>query len=300
MLHNPITPAMANPHTTLPCTGRVPLSGPAARSKVAPVQQWESSRNDQLVPRQAGRDIYLFDSDYFSYLVDSPEHIPSPEMHNMDYFPHRVFVISRNCTGCLLSATVPVWRVELVLTRAVPVTQLYRAGQLCKSFESAHFPGMYPIHTSSTIKPHVLRSITPTLYPLRVLAPVQEQAFLGQPMTHGQSALGEATSGARSHEGEDDDTRIDIGSPEEDMDHGGLGVGGGPGIRLPPIHTLPPMAPIYTGPTTIPQDILLYGPAGVTPAPAKLLRNNVHDKLPLVPAFAPLATPLLWSTTKPS
>lgn len=50
-------------------------------------------------------DNYLFDSDYFSYLVDSPEHMPSPEMHDMDYFPHRVFVIGGKCTGCLLSAT---------------------------------------------------------------------------------------------------------------------------------------------------------------------------------------------------
>ncbi|KDN47217.1 hypothetical protein RSAG8_03696, partial [Rhizoctonia solani AG-8 WAC10335] len=46
-------------------------------------------------------DNYLFDSDYFSYLVDSPENIPSPEMHDMDYFPHRVFVIGGKCTGCL-------------------------------------------------------------------------------------------------------------------------------------------------------------------------------------------------------
>ncbi|EUC57294.1 hypothetical protein RSOL_217420, partial [Rhizoctonia solani AG-3 Rhs1AP] len=69
-------------------------------------------------------------------------------------------------------------------------------------------------------------------------------------MTHGQSAPGEATSGARSHEGEDDDARTEIGSPEEDMDHGGPGAGGGPGIRLPPIYTLPPMALIYTRPTS--------------------------------------------------
>ncbi|EUC54820.1 hypothetical protein RSOL_074740, partial [Rhizoctonia solani AG-3 Rhs1AP] len=281
-------------------------------------------------------DNYLFDSDYFSYLVDSPEHIPSPEMHDMDYFPHRVFVIGGNCTGCLLSATdhrscsscgtgsdtCCTRRSTVSRTRSLtdihapsPLRQSAvlgnaSAGQLCESFESAHLPGTYPIHTPSTIKPHVLRSImttptsgnstpasvTPTFYPSRVLAPasaispispVRERGFFGRPMTHGQSALGEATSGARSHEGEDDDARTEIGSPEEDMDHGGLGAGGGPGIRLPPIHTLPPMAPIYTGPTTIPQDVLLYGPAGVTPAPAELLRNNVHDKLPLVPAFAP-------------
>ncbi|CAE6462798.1 unnamed protein product [Rhizoctonia solani] len=306
-------------------------------------------------------DNYLFDSDYFSYLVDSPEHIPSPEMHDMDYFPHRVFVIGGNCTGCLLSATdhrscsscgtgsdtcctrrstVSVRRHNThprskhpytrrhpnpTLQRTRSLTDIHApsplrqsavlgnasAGQqLCESFEAAHLPGTYPIHTPSTIKPHVLRSImttptsgnstpasvTPTFYPSRVLAPasaispispVRERGFFGRPMTHGQSALGEATSGARSHEGEDDDARTEIGSPEEDMDHGGPGAGGGPNIRLPPIHTLPPMAPIYTGPTTISQDVLLYGPAGVTPAPAELLRNNVHDKLPPVPAFAP-------------
>jgi hypothetical protein len=49
-------------------------------------------------------DNYLFDSDYFSYLVDSPENIPSPEMRDIDYFPHRVYIIGGNCTGCILSA----------------------------------------------------------------------------------------------------------------------------------------------------------------------------------------------------
>ncbi|CAE6349638.1 unnamed protein product [Rhizoctonia solani] len=319
-------------------------------------------------------DNYLFDSDYFSYLVDSPENIPSPEMRDIDYFPHRVYVIGGNCTGCILSAadyhcsscgtgsdsccgtrlrsTVSVRRHNThprskhPYTRRHATSKIQRtrsltdinnsnvpsplrhsalaaagAGQACESFESAHLPGTFhypnqPIQTPSTIKPHVLRSIlttpssgpstpssvTPTtIHPCRVLAtpastispvsPVRERGFFGRPMTHGQSAIGEATSGAaaRSHEGDDDDARTEIGSPEEEMNHEGPGGGGGPtGIRLPPIQTLPPMSTqrIYSGPTTISQDVLLYGPAGVTPAPAELQRNNVHDKLPPVPAFA--------------
>ncbi|QRW25020.1 hypothetical protein RhiXN_06969 [Rhizoctonia solani] len=323
---------------------------------------------------------YLFDSDYFSYLVDSPENMPSPEMRDIDYFPHRVYVIGGNCTGCILSAadyhcsscgtgsdsccgtrlrsTVSVRRhnthprskhpytrrhasSKMQRTRSltdinnsnVPTPSPLRqsavssvgAGQLCESFESAHLPGTFnhptqPIHTPSTIKPHVLRSIlttpstrpstpssvTPTtIHPSRILvapasaispiSPVRERGFFGRPMTHGQSAIGEATSGvaARSYEGsnegDDDDARTEMGSPEEDMDHVGPGGGGPTSIRLPPIQSLPPMAtqPIYPGPTTISQELLLYGPAGVTPAPAELQRNNVHDKLPPVPAFGP-------------
>ncbi|CAE6478911.1 unnamed protein product [Rhizoctonia solani] len=191
--------------------------------------------------------------------------------------------------------------------------------QVCESLpEAAHLPGtyQYPVQTPMTVKPHALRSIlttplsgsstpasvTPTtIHPSRIqvtpasaispISPIRERGFFGRPMTHGQPALGEATSGAaaRSHDGDDDDTRTEIGSPEEDMDHQGPGGGGGPSIRLPPIQSFPPMStqPIYTGPTTISQDVLLYGPAGVTPAPAELQRNNVHDKLPPVPAFAP-------------
>ncbi|KAF8745681.1 hypothetical protein RHS02_01285, partial [Rhizoctonia solani] len=324
---------------------------------------------------------YLFDSDYFSYLVDSPENMPSPEMRDIDYFPHRVYVIGGNCTGCILSAadyhcsscgtgsdsccgtrlrsTVSVRRhnthprskhpytrrhasSKMQRTRSltdinnsnVPtpsplrqsaVSSVGAGQQLCESFESAHLPGTFnhptqPIHTPSTIKPHVLRSIlttpstrpstpssvTPTtIHPSRILvapasaispiSPVRERGFFGRPMTHGQSAIGEATSGvaARSYEGsnegDDDDARTEMGSPEEDMDHVGPGGGGPTSIRLPPIQSLPPMAtqPIYPGPTTISQELLLYGPAGVTPAPAELQRNNVHDKLPPVPAFGP-------------
>ncbi|CUA67790.1 hypothetical protein RSOLAG22IIIB_03219 [Rhizoctonia solani] len=187
--------------------------------------------------------------------------------------------------------------------------------EACESLESAHLLGTYPypnqpVQTPSTIKPHVLRSImttpssgssTPasvtstTTHPSGILvtpasaisaiSPVRERGFFGRPMTHGQSAFAEATTGtaARSHEGEDDDAKTEIGSPEEDMDHEELGGGGGLGIRLPPIQTLPPMAPIYTVPTTISQDVLLYGPAGITPSPTELQ----HHKLPPVPAFAP-------------
>ncbi|CAE6541178.1 unnamed protein product [Rhizoctonia solani] len=289
----------------------------------------------------------------------------SPEIHDMDYFPHRVFVIGGKCTGYLLSttnyrscascgtgsdacyatrcSTISHLRSKHPYTRHHPTPRLQRtrsltdihapsplcqsatlgnasAGQqVCESLESAHLPGTYPypnqpIQTPSIIKPHVLRLImttpssgssthaliTPTtIHPLRILVtpagaispilPVRERAFFGRPMTHRQFAFGEATSGtmARSHEGEDDDAKTEIGSPEEDVDHEGLAGGGGLGIRLPPIQTLPPMAPIYTVPNTISQDILLYGPAGVTLAPAKLQHNNVHDKLPLVLAFAP-------------
>ncbi|CAE6457067.1 unnamed protein product, partial [Rhizoctonia solani] len=223
--------------------------------------------------------------------------------------------------------------------------------QVYKSLESAHLPGTYPypnqpVQTPSTIKPHVLRSImatlssrsstpasvTPTtIHPSRILvtpasaiAPISLFAF------------GDATCGtaARSHEGEDDDAKTEIGSPEEDMDHGGPGGGGGLGIRLPPIQTLPPMAPISPlfqprfpkascsfasneqlelhahslgGPHLAVLSSLLDGLAvldqrvplqhyvgssaisvrRIRAALAKLQRNNDHDKLPPVPAFAP-------------
>ncbi|KAG8785760.1 hypothetical protein FRC12_017208 [Ceratobasidium sp. 428] len=75
-------------------------------------------------------------------------------------------------------------------------------------------------------------------------------------------------------------------------------------LRLPPIRTLLPVQTYGMGPDAmsvaeqtrramrgsgagISRDVLLYGPAGVTPAPAELARNNVHDKLPPIPPSVP-------------
>ncbi|KAG8700862.1 hypothetical protein FRC09_005709, partial [Ceratobasidium sp. 395] len=44
---------------------------------------------------------------------------------------------------------------------------------------------------------------------------------------------------------------------------------------------------IRGGSTGISHNVLLYGPMGMTPAPAKLTRNNMHDKLPPVPLSVP-------------
>ncbi|KAG8687893.1 hypothetical protein FRC11_006424 [Ceratobasidium sp. 423] len=204
--------------------------------------------------------------------------------------------------------------------------------QVCKALpKHTQLPGTFqylaagqPTQVPLTSKPQVLQSIlstplsglstpalvTPTMiHPSHILvmpastistvSPIQEWGFFGQVMTHGQTAFGEATNSmARSHDGEDDNARMEIGSLEEDMDHEGPGCGSGQSLRLPPIQSLPPMStqPIYTGPMTISQDVLLYGPAGVMPAPAEPQQNNVHDQLPLVPAFAPPHQATFFST----
>ncbi|KAG9122872.1 hypothetical protein FRC07_000566 [Ceratobasidium sp. 392] len=97
---------------------------------------------------------------------------------------------------------------------------------------------------------------------------------------------------------EDADIRTEIGSPEMGME------APEEELRLPPICTLPPLPSYGPGPEImsfaeqtrlamrgggagISRDVLLYGPAGVTPAPAELARNNVRDKLPPIPSHVP-------------
>ncbi|KAG8712465.1 hypothetical protein FRC08_014536 [Ceratobasidium sp. 394] len=116
------------------------------------------------------------------------------------------------------------------------------------------------------------------------------RARFGFPMTHAlpTAAFGEGAGLARDPEMEveedieDADVRTEVRSPEL-----------GEELRLPPIRTLPPMQPY--GESVVKQtrramraggavsrDVLLYGPAGVTPAPAEPARNNICDKLPPV------------------
>jgi hypothetical protein len=141
------------------------------------------------------------------------------------------------------------------------------------------------------------------------ISPIRERGHFGQPMTHGHDAFGEVLSGATARATEDregraeddEDAKTEIGSPEIEVDDDGHGGGGG--VCLPPIRNLPNpvlagLEPLGSGPVaqqtrramhagTVSQDVLLYGPAGVTPAPAELARNNAYDKLPPVPALAP-------------
>lgn len=118
-------------------------------------------------------------------------------------------------------------------------------------------------------------------------------------MTHGHPAFGEVAAGARlgSHGMDEDDAQTEIGSPEFEADDDGSGGGGAGSVRLPPLRQLP--NPVMSGSIaqqtrramhagSVSQDVLLYGPAGVTPAPAELARNNICDKLPPIPSLAPL------------
>ncbi|KAF8606177.1 hypothetical protein BDV93DRAFT_362720 [Ceratobasidium sp. AG-I] len=147
------------------------------------------------------------------------------------------------------------------------------------------------------------------------------------PMTHGQNAFGEGTGAGvrvpeseerRAMEGwkvegswgqggsgmlgieteEEEDARTEIGSPE--MGEGDVYAAHMSDLRLPLARSSLPSAPVYppSGAAAqqtrramragaVSQDVLLYGPAGVTPAPAELARNNACDKLPPIPSVIP-------------
>ncbi|KAG9081637.1 hypothetical protein FS749_007523 [Ceratobasidium sp. UAMH 11750] len=125
------------------------------------------------------------------------------------------------------------------------------------------------------------------------------RARFGFLVTHAPpiAAFGEGAGFTRDPEMEieddidDADVHTEVGSPE---------LGEEEELRLPPIRTLPLTQPY--GPESISEqtrramrgggavalrDVLLYGPAGVTPAPAELARNNMCDKLPPVPSHVP-------------
>jgi len=155
---------------------------------------------------------------------------------------------------------------------------------------SLHSPAVTPV-TSIMVTPASASTISP-------VSPIR--ARFGFPMTHAPSiaAFGEGTSFAREFEAEmeedieDADVRTEVGSPEMGFEEE---------LRLPPIRTLPPIQSYGSetvsigeqtrramrGGGAISRDVLLYGPAGVTPAPAELARNNACDKLPPVPSCVP-------------
>ncbi|KAG8734137.1 hypothetical protein FRC10_011935 [Ceratobasidium sp. 414] len=144
-------------------------------------------------------------------------------------------------------------------------------------------PPWYPPASASTISP---------------VSPIR--ARFGFPMTHAlpTAAFEEATNFGRDFEVEmkedieDADVRTEIGSPDTGIEEE---------LQLPPIRTLPPIQSygpevISVGEQTrlamrggraVSRDVLLYSPAGVTPAPAKLARDNACDKLPPIPSHVP-------------
>ncbi|KAG8751362.1 hypothetical protein FRC12_012479 [Ceratobasidium sp. 428] len=160
-----------------------------------------------------------------------------------------------------------------------------------------HSPAITPV-TSIMVTPASATTISP-------VSPIRTR--FGFPMTQPPTSvvLGEGPQFARAPEvgvedivDDDADIRTEIGSPEMNLEVAE------DELRLPPIRTLPPIQTYGMGPDAmsvaeqtrramrgsgagISRDVLLYGPAGVTPAPAELARNNVHDKLPPIPSSVP-------------
>ncbi|KAF8593158.1 hypothetical protein BDV93DRAFT_566847, partial [Ceratobasidium sp. AG-I] len=115
-----------------------------------------------------------------------------------------------------------------------------------------------------------------------------------------EGSWGQGGSGMLGIETEEEDARTEIGSPEMAMGEGDLYAAHMSDLRLPPARSSLPSAPVYppSGAAAqqtrramragaVSQDVLLYGPAGVTPAPAELVRNNACDKLPPIPNVIP-------------
>ncbi|KAF8610182.1 hypothetical protein BDV93DRAFT_568055, partial [Ceratobasidium sp. AG-I] len=112
---------------------------------------------------------------------------------------------------------------------------------------------------------------------------------------------GRGGSGMLGIETEDEeDTRTEVGSPEMGGEGDVYGAHSMSELRLPLARSSLLSAPVYPLSGTaaqqtrhamragaVSQDVLLYGPAGVTPAPAELARNNACDKLPPLPNVIP-------------
>jgi hypothetical protein len=154
---------------------------------------------------------------------------------------------------------------------------------------------MQSMHSTPATTPSTMIMVTPA----NAISPVLPiRARFGLPITHAPGhptgAIGEGGRIVRDgqleerHEmDEDEDTRTEIGSPEMEMED--------PELRLPPIRTLLSFNQVAQqtrramrgGDHMVSQDVLLYGPAGVTPAPAELARNNACDKIPPAPSHIP-------------
>jgi hypothetical protein len=42
----------------------------------------------------------------YHYCLDSPTLVPSPTMHDLNYFPHQVLLLAGKCSGCLRMPTI--------------------------------------------------------------------------------------------------------------------------------------------------------------------------------------------------
>jgi len=163
------------------------------------------------------------------------------------------------------------------------------------------------LHTPPTVTTRALHSMNSTpattpatsimVTPASAISPVSPiRARFAVPMTHvpdhqiGATGEGRIARDGRMEErremDDEEDARTEIGSPEMEMED--------PGLTLPPIRTLPSFTRVaqqtrraMRDGAAISQDVLLYGPAGVTPALAELARNNVCDKMPPIPTQLP-------------
>ncbi|KAF8595236.1 hypothetical protein BDV93DRAFT_576123 [Ceratobasidium sp. AG-I] len=115
-----------------------------------------------------------------------------------------------------------------------------------------------------------------------------------------KGSWGQGGSGMLGIETEEEDARTEIGSPEMAMGEGDLYAAHMSDLHLPLARSSLPSALVYppSGAAAqqtrramragvVSQDVLLYGPAGVTPAPAELARNNACNKLPPIPNVIP-------------
>ena len=233
------------------------------------------------------------------------------EAHESAHLPGAMPALTRQYTLPTLQTPS---RVKPQVLRSIMTTPSTGFNTPTSSFAPSSATG-YSTPTSALDTPttiHPSRMMVTPASAISPISPVRERGFPA-PMTHGRpmTAAGEVAAraggqkiamdgnigfleGKGGQEGtgfglgrreDDEDARTEVGSPEMEVEEG---------IQLPPIRMLP--KPILSGSVAqqtrramqsgaVPHDVLLYGPAGVTPAPAELARNNACDKLPPVPAF---------------
>ncbi|KAG9120924.1 hypothetical protein FRC07_003338 [Ceratobasidium sp. 392] len=135
-------------------------------------------------------------------------------------------------------------------------------------------------------------------YPTTTPYPIQTPATACQGYLQTPPTVTTAPEGGIEDDVEDAYVRTEMGSPNMGIDAPGTE------LQFPPIRTLPPLPSYGSGPkamlvaeqtrlamcgggTGISRNVLLYGPAGVTPAPAKLACNNARNKLPPILSHVP-------------
>ncbi|KAG8703180.1 hypothetical protein FRC08_003034 [Ceratobasidium sp. 394] len=142
------------------------------------------------------------DRDYSDYF-NSPIIIPVPEIHDLDYFPHRVLVLGAKCVDCLCSrtdvATATAARHASVQSRSIVDTSWHRIGIGSNTHPRSKHP--YSIRRPKYLKIQRSRSLTDIHCSLRHLCATAPRTTSRAFLSHFQHVSNRCTSFSRRYLG---------------------------------------------------------------------------------------------------